>query len=161
MFHDLSKYYGPIPAVIFGFALLVSSSHAAVTQIEDAWIREAPPSSTTLAAYMRILNPNTTDLIITNISSPAFKKIEVHQTTTKNNIVRMRKLERVRIPAHGELILEPGQKHLMLFKPNLKLKTDDSVIINIRFENGKQQEILAKVKKANNMNHQQDVHTHH
>ncbi|NOY71660.1 MAG: copper chaperone PCu(A)C [Gammaproteobacteria bacterium] len=161
MFHYLNKRDNAILSIVFSFALFTSSSHAAVTQVEDAWVREAPPSSTTLAAYMRLFNSSATDLIITNISSPAFKKIEVHQTTTKNNIVKMRKLERVSIPAHGELILEPGQKHLMLFKPNLKLKTGDAITLNIRFENGKQQEIRAEVKKANDMNHQQNAHTHH
>jgi len=128
-------------------------AHAATVQVEDVWVREAPPSSTTLAAYMRIHNPGTRDLTIFEITSPSFKKIEIHQTTIVNNMMRMEKVEHATIPAHGELILEPSGKHLMLFNPESSLKAGDRVTIILSFKNNQHQEIQAEVKKADSMNH--------
>lgn len=144
---------GSIAVGIVCFALLYSTAHAATVQVEDPWVREAPPSSTTLAAYMRIHNPTATDVTIMEISSPSFKKIEMHQTTIVNNIMRMKKIEGATIPALGELILEPGEKHLMLFNPERRLKAGDHVTIHLSFKKNQRQEVQAEVKKAASMNH--------
>jgi len=144
---------GSIAVGIVCFSLLYSTVHAATVQVKDAWVREAPPSATTLAAYMRIRNPTATEITIMGISSPSFKKIEIHQTTMVNNMMRMEKVARATIPAHGELILEPGEKHLMLLNPERRLKAGDHVTINLSFKNNQHQEIQAEVKKAASTNH--------
>lgn len=157
MFHSSGK----ITASIICFTLLYSTAHAVTVQVEDAWVREAPPGSTTLAAYMRIHNPATRDLTILEITSPSFKKIEIHQTTIVNNMMRMEKVERATIPAHSELVLEPGGKHLMLFSSESRLKAGDHVTIILSFKKDQHQEIQAEVKKADSMNQHQSNNHHH
>jgi len=154
-----------ISIVLACLILLCSTSHAASIEVEDAWVREAPPSARTLAAYMRIINTTAADLSITKIASPSFKKLEIHQTSTTNNMMRMHKVEQATLPARGNLTLEPGGKHLMLFSPKQRFKAGDHVIINLSFSNGSQHEVHAIVKKDNGMSHHKkhndDSHHHH
>jgi copper(I)-binding protein len=53
-----------------GLLLSFSPAYGATLEVHDAWIREAPPTSSVLAAYMVISNTGEAPVEITAIASP-------------------------------------------------------------------------------------------
>jgi copper(I)-binding protein len=110
--------------------VIAGSTLAAPTMdVIDGWVREAPPTSRVLAAYMRIINQTEGDLTVTGITSPDFDAADLHRTVVEDGVARMLPVPELTIPAGGSITLEPGGLHLMLFDPVRPLQQGDSVTL--------------------------------
>jgi len=115
-------------------------------QVEDAWVREAPPTAQVLAAFMKVHNGSDAAVAVVGASSPAFGRIELHRTVMEDGVARMIAEERVEIPAGAEVSFEPGGLHLMLFDPAHALTQGDEVPLTIELEDGAHVETRAPVR---------------
>ncbi|MFN9014390.1 MAG: copper chaperone PCu(A)C [Hyphomonadaceae bacterium] len=75
---------------------------------------------------------NTTDRIIA-VASPAFKRVEMHDSVTEGGMKTMVKLDTLDLPAKSAIKFAPGGKHLMLFEPTKELKDGDQVKVTFVF----------------------------
>jgi copper(I)-binding protein len=128
-----------VAVLLGGWILLAIAGTALATQTMDVtggWVREAPPTSRVLAAYMQIINLTDTDLTITDISSPDFDSAELHRTVVESGVARMLPVPELTIPAAGSVLLEPGGLHLMLFEPAHPLVQGDTVTLVLRCSDG-------------------------
>ena len=151
---SLSHYLLALTALI-----LCNVAQAADTlEISHAWIREAPPSSKVLAGYMTINNQGETAISINGISSPDFESAEVHRTVINEGIARMLHIEQLEIPAKGNVKLEPGGLHLMLFNPERALAAGDSVSLTIHLGSDTCMTVRAEVVRQVN---DDQMHQHH
>ena len=116
-------------------------------QIEDAWVREAPPSARMLAAYMTLKNPADQDQVLVEVQSPAFSHVMLHRSEVIDGVARMIHLDEVVIPAGGSVQLEPGGLHLMMPAPETRLSAGDRVPLVLLFADGNQIEVQAEVRK--------------
>ena len=133
-------------------------AQADTLNITHAWIREAPPSSKVLAAYMSINNPGETAITVKGISSPDFESAEVHRTVINEGVARMLHVEQLEVPANGNVKLEPGGLHLMLFNPERTLAAGDTVSLTIYLDNDTCMTIsTAVVRQVND----DQTHQHH
>jgi copper(I)-binding protein len=81
------------------------------------------------AAYTRLRSEQDTALV--KIETDASSAAEIHQMTAINDVMRMRRLDQVELPA-GQLVeLSPGGRHVMLVKLRHPLKIGDSVKITL------------------------------
>jgi copper(I)-binding protein len=119
--------------LLAALGLLPSSSAAAgvTLEVHDAWIREAPPTTRVLAAYMLISNTGESPAEITSIASPDFEHTELHRTIVESGVARMAPIESLEIPAGEKISLEPGGIHLMLINPLRPLHEGDTVTLII------------------------------
>lgn len=144
------------------FTLCVSLSCAAARaeqlSISDAWVREAPPTSQVLAAYLHIDNPGAKDVAIVGASSPQFATVELHRTEIVDGIARMVAQPRLVIPATGRVSLEPGGLHLMLIQSLKPLQRGDQVEIEFQLDSGATLKHQAEVRPG--MDDAMD-HSHH
>lgn len=121
-----------VTAVAAAAALLAaSSSPACELFVEQAWVREAPPTARVRVAYALVRNPGETAVAITGASSPAFGAIELHETREVDGVARMRRLPDVEVPAGGEVRFEPGGKHFMLFRSTGTLTPDNPSTLSV------------------------------
>lgn len=127
-------------------------------EISHAWIREAPPSSKVLAGYMTINNQRETAITINGISSPDFESAEVHRTVINEGVARMLHIEQLDIPANGNVKLEPGGLHLMLFNPERTLTAGDIVTLTVHLGNDTCLTVRADVLRQVNGD---QMHQHH
>ncbi|MGD8630773.1 MAG: copper chaperone PCu(A)C [Gammaproteobacteria bacterium] len=121
-----------IATLLYGwlFLCIAGSTLAAPTMdITDGWVREAPPTSRVLAAYMQIINLTDSELTVTGITSPDFEAAELHRTVVENGMARMLPVPELTIPAGGSITLAPGGLHLMLFDPVRPLQQGDTVTL--------------------------------
>jgi len=139
-------------------AIAGSTLSAPTMDVIDGWVREAPPTSRVLAAYMQIINLTDTDLTITGISSPDFDSAELHRTAVENGVARMLPVSELTIPAAGSVLLEPGGLHLMLFDPVRPLVQGDSVTLVLRCSDAISLTLSVPVLRNTGEEH---VHHHH
>ena len=154
------KTYFLKSAFILTLALLTTTVYATQANINNAWIAEAPPVSKVMAAYMVIKNPGTEALQILDAESTDFGKIEFHRTVHENGMARMNRQPSLVVPANGELTLEPGGYHMMLFRPARTLRAGDTSKLNFTLKNGEKMQVEAVVKKAA-MEESHEHHHHH
>jgi hypothetical protein len=128
-----------VATLLGGWLLLVITGAALAGQTMDVtggWVREAPPTSRVLAAYMQIINLTETDLTVTGITSPDFDSAELHRTVVEGGVASMLPVPELTIPAAGSVLLEPGGLHLMLFDPVRPLLQGDSVSLVLHRSDG-------------------------
>lgn len=147
-----------IPALLTGLLLSCALSADPVIEVQQAWIREAPPASRVLVAYMTIINTGDAPAEITGMSSPDFTRAELHQTRVEDGVARMIPVDSITVPAGGRVQLEPGGMHLMLFDPGRPLKADDIVRFEVEQSGGATLSIEARVTRDPGGN---DTHHHH
>jgi copper(I)-binding protein len=153
------RIHKQLPAAIFLVALsLLSTAMAApAVDVEAPWVREAPPASTVLAAYMVVRNNGDTQYTITRIESPDFRDARIHRTVVDDGVAKMLPVEQLPVPVHGSVTFEPGGLHLMLFDPLRTLHEGDSVTLVIHVSTGDSVTVQAPVVRNNS----ETDHAHH
>jgi copper(I)-binding protein len=125
--------------IVPALAALTSAfpSAAASLEVRDAWIREAPPTASVLAAYMVIRNPGTVPVEITNVSGPEFGRAEMHRTVVEGGVATMVAIRKLEIAPGEQIALEPGGTHLMLIDPRRPLRAGDTATLTFQDAGGR------------------------
>jgi copper(I)-binding protein len=143
---------------IAGLLLSCSLLAGPAVEVQQAWIREAPPTSRVLAGYMSIINTGAVPAEITAISSPDFASAELHQTRVEDGVASMVPIDSITVPAGGRVELEPGGMHLMLFDPGRALQSGDRVRLEVTQSDGATLTVEARVIRDSGGS---DSHHHH
>ena len=106
-------------------------------RVADAWVREAPPKTEVLAAYMTLVNEADAPLVLTSVASPVFRRAEFHRMWFEGDNMRMEQMDALTVPAKESLALEPGGTHVMLFGPEERPRAGDVISIRLQCGNGK------------------------
>ena len=83
----------------------------------DIEITAPLPGADVSAAYMRLVNRGDQDVRITRVESPQFERAAIHESRLVGDVVSMRPVADLQVPAQGELRLERGGRHIMLLDP--------------------------------------------
>lgn len=147
-------------ALALGCSITSAVAQADQLNVSDAWVREAPPTSQVLAAYLNIENPGAEEIVIVGASSPQFDTVELHRTEIVDGIARMIAQQRLIVPAGGAVIFEPGGLHLMLIQAVRPLQRGDQVEIQFQLSTGENLKVQAEVRPGmvDAMDHS---HQHH
>ncbi len=129
-------------------------------RITDAWISEAPPTISTLAAYATLQNKSGKAVMLRSIASPEFAHVELHLSKIVADLARMEKQDSLLIPANDSVALSPGGYHLMLFNPKRPLTAGDTATIIFTFADDTSKTVTATVKKRNTQAHDHSHHQH-
>lgn len=120
--------------------------------VEDAWLRLPPPVADTAAVYMTLRNDSDADVALVAARAPGVAKRAMwHAMTMRDGRMRMHGLKRIIVPAHGELRLAPGGRHLMLMGLLRPLKAGERVRLEITRGDGGVIEATARVRDARGM----------
>lgn len=132
-------------AFIIAFALYLGPAHAQVT-VSQAWVRATVPQQKATGAFMRLTSRSDARLVAAR--SPVAGVVEVHETTMTNDVMRMRPVEAVELPAGKTVELEPGGYHIMLMDLRRPLTEGESVVLTLVVENkdGKRENVEVKAR---------------
>ncbi len=131
--------------VILSTLLLSAPAWAQQVQIEGPFARPTIGQQRTSAAYMTIRTPGQADTLL-RASSPLAAKVELHNHIRDGDVMRMREVESIPIPAAGAATLAPGGLHIMLLELKQPLKTGDKVPLTLEFEKAGKVEVSAPVQ---------------
>lgn len=121
---------------------------ADLLDVEEAYIRAVPPGQPNSAAFMTINNPFNQAFALTAASSPVAATVELHTHTNNNGVMEMRKIDKIDIPADGEVELKPGGLHIMLIGLKQDLKAGEEAKLTLTFADGSTKEVTAEIKEV-------------
>ncbi len=115
-------------------------------EIDNAWIREAPPGAPMLAGYLCLHNTTGAAATLVGVQSPLFPHIMMHRTEIREGMARMMHQDTVDVPAGQRVCFEPGGLHLMMAAPDQPLRAGERVELELQFADGHSQRIQAPVR---------------
>ncbi|HVR54714.1 MAG TPA: copper chaperone PCu(A)C [Pseudorhodoferax sp.] len=131
-------------------ALAAGIAQAQVS-VEDAWVRATVPQQKATGAFMKLNAAKDSRLV--SVTSPASPVAEVHEMAMQDNVMRMRQVPGVELPAGKTIELKPGGYHIMLMDLPRQVKAGETVPLTLVFEgkDGKREslEVQAPVRPVN------------
>jgi copper(I)-binding protein len=102
-----------------------------LAQVEGAWIRSTVAGQQGTGAFMRITARQPMQLV--GVATPAAGTAEVHEMKMEGEVMRMRPVAKVDLPAGTAVDFKPGGYHLMLMDLKQPLKTGAVVPLTLIF----------------------------
>jgi periplasmic copper chaperone A len=120
---------------------------AAEVQIINSTVRLPLPGRSVSAGYLTINNLSDQAVSVVAATSPWFEKVELHQHSYVDGMMRMQQIDRIVIAPNQTVHLQPGGLHMMLFTPKQSLALDQQVPIELQLDNGEKISVSAVVTK--------------
>lgn len=142
-----------IAAILLIFSLTACSPTAGGIHISDAWARPSPSGDMTAmggvngGAFMTIRNDGSQSDWLIDAESSAARAAEIHETTMTGDVMRMRQIPSLEIPAGGQVVLKPGGYHLMLIDLQQTLIPGDKIEITLVFDQAGRVTVTAEVQE--------------
>lgn len=118
--------------IITALSAIASVSQAQVV-VKDAWIRATVPQQKTSGVFLQI--ESSSDARLVDAHSDAATSAELHEMKLDNNIMRMRAIDQLALPAGKAVTLKPGGYHLMLMGLKNQVKVGDVISLTLVVEN--------------------------
>ncbi|MDR3437760.1 copper chaperone PCu(A)C [Telmatospirillum sp.] len=142
-----------VAVVFLGIAGLLGEGGAAAAaeatvgalRIDNIWARASIGGST--GAFLSIHNDGDADRL-RSVSSRATPDVQVHATVKDGDVMKMRQVDGLDVPAHGSVDLQPGGYHIMVMGLTAPLKVGDQLPLTLHFDKAGAVDVLATVQKA-------------
>ena len=108
-------------------------AQTAAVKVEGAWARATVPGQMGPGAFMSLTAKEGTTLI--GVSSPIAGVAEVHEMKMEGDIMKMRAMPVLDLPAGKKVDLKPGGFHVMLMDLKAPLAKDSTVPMTLLFKN--------------------------
>ncbi|MHA4871140.1 copper chaperone PCu(A)C [Duganella sp. PWIR1] len=124
-------------------SLLLMAALPALAQVTvgEPWVRATVAAQKATGAFMTLTSTQNVKLV--GVSSPAAGIVEVHEMKMDNDMMRMRQIPALDLPAGKPVKLAPGGYHLMLLDLKQPLKDGDKVALTLEIEDA--QKVRSKV----------------
>lgn len=122
------------------------SDAASAVTITEQWAKAADSGMS--AAFGQLRNNADTDVTVVAATSPASATVELHEVVTGDDGVKVMRPKPggFRIPAGGELALEPGGNHIMFMGLRGPLRTGSEAPVTLTFDDGSTTTFTAQVR---------------
>jgi copper(I)-binding protein len=116
-------------------ALLLAAATGAYAQvkIEQPWARPTVEGQMAGGAFLKIQNVGGADRLL-SASSSAAAMVQLHTMSVEGNVMKMREVETIELPAGKTVELKPGGLHIMLMGLKAPLKAGSGVPLTLKFE---------------------------
>ena len=122
-------------------------------KISNAWIRPSAAGMNT-AFFFNVTNSSKFSDTLISANSKVAEIVEIHETYEKgDDMMGMRSVEKVVIPASSTFEFKPMHHHVMLIKVIKDLKINDKGTVNLKFKNAGEINVTAKVVDKKIMKH--------
>ena len=142
-FNVLFTIFAAIGIAFSGTALAQTASVGAI-KIENAYTRATVPGQQVAGGYMKIENKGATDQLL-SASSPAAGEVQLHEMAMDGNVMKMRQVKDIAVPAGGAVELKPGGLHLMFMNIKAPLAAGESVPVKLKFAKAGEVEVKMPV----------------
>lgn len=136
--------------------------------VKNAWARATVPGQKASGAFMTLTAKDGAKLV--SVSSPVAGVTEVHEMKMEGDVMKMRAVPLLDLPAGKAVELKPGGYHVMLMDLKQPLQKDSSIALTLVFKDAKGQQSKTELKlpvsqtapagMAMDKKDAQDVHKH-
>lgn len=132
-------------------ALVMAVAAQAQVSVKDAWVRATVPQQKATGAFMQLVSAKDAKLV--EARSPVAGVVEIHEMAMVDQVMKMRAVPGLDLPAGKMVELKPGGYHVMLLDLKGQVKDGDTVPLTLVVEgrDGKREtiELKAPVRPLN------------
>ena len=125
----IARLLASIAASGFLSAVTAQVQAPAAVQVEQAWVRPSVPGQQGTGGYMKLTAQRSLRLV--RVSSPVAGVAEVHEMKMDGEVMTMRPVKALELPAGKTVELKPGGLHLMLMDLKRPLLAGSSVLLTL------------------------------
>jgi len=123
----------PIKRGLAAIALLGLALPAlAQTTVSDAWVRASVAHQQSTGAFMTLTASSDSKLV--GVASPIAKTVQVHEMTMNGDVMGMKEVKAVELPAGKPVSLDPNGYHVMLMGLTQQVKEGEKVPLTLTVE---------------------------
>jgi hypothetical protein len=133
-----------IVATSLGFSVHAQEAKVGSIKIENAYTRSTVPGQQVAGGFMKIENKGGVDQLI-SASSPVAGEVQLHEMAMEGNVMKMRQVKDIAVPAGGAVELKPGGLHLMFMNIKAPLTAGETVPVKLKFAKAGEVEVKMPV----------------
>jgi len=133
-----------VAIVRLAVAATLALAAQAQTTVKDAWVRGTVAQQKASGAFMHITSASGGKLV--SVSSPVAGVAEIHEMAMDGNVMRMRAVPMLELPAGKAVELKPGGYHVMLLDLKQQLRNGDTVPLSLVVEGKDGQRETVEIK---------------
>jgi len=135
-----SRFHAFVAAAML---MCAAVAHAQVT-VKDAWVRPTVAQQQATGAFLQITAAQDTRLVA--VRSPVAQVAEIHEMAMQGDVMTMRPLAALDLPAGRPVELKPGGMHVMLMQLRQPIRNGEQVPLVLVFEgrNGRRETVEVK-----------------
>jgi len=145
--HPVKVLYRCFCSFIVVWMMLITTAQAQSILINDAWIRGIPSSAKTTAAFMTIQNTGSEEIVLESAVCEIAEIVQIHTMEQVGEIMKMKEVSELRIPANGQAILAPKGYHIMLIGLVRPINEGETIPLSLNFTGRATVAVDAVVKK--------------
>jgi periplasmic copper chaperone A len=113
-------------------------------KVEAAWARPTVQGQAAGGGFLKITGGTAGDRLLGG-SAEVSKAVELHTMQMDGDVMRMRQVPVIEVPAGGTVELKPGGLHLMFMGLKQPLKAGESFPLTLRFEKAGEVKVDVKI----------------
>ncbi|WP_345814356.1 copper chaperone PCu(A)C [Paraburkholderia sp. PREW-6R] len=122
-------------ALASGLVTAAQAAGAQAISVQNAWVRWLP-NNLPAAGYLTLVNASDKAVDLVDISSDDYGDAMLHQTVSNGSSQKMVMVDKLTVPAHGQVAIAPGGYHVMLEDAKHKVAPGDTVHLTLKFSDG-------------------------
>lgn len=126
-----------IAIAALALAALAAPALAEVT-VKDAWVRATVPQQKATGAFMELTSSQNARLV--EAKSPVAGVVQIHEMKMEKDVMKMREIKGLDLPAGKPVELSPGGYHVMLMELKRPLAEGETVPLTLVVESGGKRE---------------------
>ncbi|PQJ61635.1 copper chaperone PCu(A)C [Photobacterium angustum] len=135
-------------SALFASATIAANNKQAEIEVNSAWSKVVPESSSVAAAFLIIDNHSAKDDQLIAASSPIAGKTELHTHLHQDGMMKMRQVESIDVKAGGITQLKPGSFHIMFFNLKQTPELGKSFPLTLQFKHAGKMTVKVNVEPA-------------
>jgi len=138
------KFSKTVFALSLALGSMATMAQTAAVKVEGAWARATVQGQKGTGAFMSLTAKDATQLV--GISTPVAGVAEVHEMKVEGDVMKMRAVPSLDLPAGKKVDLKPGGYHIMLMDLKAPLAKDSTVPVTLLFKDAKGVESKLELK---------------
>ncbi|MGB3070548.1 MAG: copper chaperone PCu(A)C [Ottowia sp.] len=139
-----------------------AAAFAQAVKIDNAWVRASVAGQKATGAFMTLTAKEGTRLV--GVATPSAGVAEIHEMAMQGDVMKMRSVSELDLPAGKAVELKPGGFHVMLLDLKAPLAADSTVPLTLTFKDAKgaesKTELTVPVRAVNASAHGGHGHKH-
>ena len=139
----LAIMYAAVGIALCGSVMAQNASVGSI-KVENAYTRATAPGQQVAGGFLKIENKGAADQLV-SASSPAAGEVQLHEMAMDGNVMKMRQVKDIPVPANGSVELKPGGLHLMFMNIKAPLAAGETVPVKLKFAKAGEVEVKMPV----------------
>ena len=139
----LVTMYAAVGMALCGSVMAQNASVGSI-KVENAYTRATAPGQQVAGGFLKIENKGGADQLV-SASSPAAGEVQLHEMAMDGNVMKMRQVKDIPVPANGSVELKPGGLHLMFMNIKAPLAAGETVPVKLKFAKAGEVEVKMPV----------------